>query len=105
MLRALMISMMTYRFRIPRRIVRHDSLRVVPKPTRGFAHLTDATGTISEVIGAATIVVLLIWATGAILMPVYAHEPGRPRKGTYQAPDIPQCDKELWLRIKDGCDD
>ena len=23
----------------------------------------------------------------------------------YEYPDIPKCDKELWLRIKDGCKD
>ena len=23
----------------------------------------------------------------------------------WQPPPIPQCDKELWLRIKEGCDD
>ncbi len=26
-------------------------------------------------------------------------------KASWQAPEIPSCDKELWLRIKDGCDD
>lgn len=28
------------------------------------------------------------------------HELKQP---TWEAPTIPKCDKELWLRIKDGC--
>jgi hypothetical protein len=26
-----------------------------------------------------------------------------PYEPRYQRPDIPDCDKELWLRVKDGC--
>jgi len=36
----------------------------------------------------------------------HGHSPVHvPRAATWQPPPIPQCDKELWLRIKDGCDD
>jgi len=36
---------------------------------------------------------------GAVTSPV----PVRLCTGSDHLPNIPQCDKELWLRIKDGC--
>ena len=32
-----------------------------------------------------------------------APQPQEPK--IYYGPEIPKCDKELWLRIKDGCDE
>ena len=34
-----------------------------------------------------------------------AYQRASPRLPTNSYPEIPQCDKELWLRIKDGCND
>ena len=31
--------------------------------------------------------------------------PKPTKTSTPMYPDIPKCDKELWLRIKDGCND
>lgn len=40
-----------------------------------------------------------------VLMNASAHEPVKPNAPTWQPREIPQCDKELWERITDGCDD
>jgi hypothetical protein len=49
--------------------------------------------------------VMFIWFCVLVVKEAKAHhdaiEP--PRLPTWSAPEIPQCDKELWLRIKDGC--
>ena len=41
----------------------------------------------------------------AVIDTASGYQPYQVRQATYKMRDIPQCDKELWLRIKDGCDD
>jgi len=50
--------------------------------------------------------ILFIWLCVVIVKEAKAHhemlqEPAPVARGMY--PPIAQCDKELWLRIKDGC--
>jgi len=35
----------------------------------------------------------------------YAAEPEPAQPEIWYGPEIPKCEKELWLRIKDGCND
>lgn len=51
--------------------------------------------------------ILFIWFCVSIVKTAKAHhdrmqEPAPAARGMY--PEIPQCDKELWLRITEGCD-
>ena len=39
----------------------------------------------------------------AIITTAQAYEPRVLRTATYERPDIPQCEKELWKRITTGC--
>lgn len=55
------------------------------------------------------ILVMVVIVSGAIgyavLDTASQYEPRAVLKGSETRPDIPKCDKELWLRIKDGCAD
>jgi hypothetical protein len=44
-----------------------------------------------------------VWIVFAIFTEVSAANPVYETRPLY--PKIPRCDKELWLRIKDGCDE
>lgn len=50
-----------------------------------------------------TIIVLAGLVSYAIVSTAAAYEVPEPRKPTWSSPDIARCDKELWLRVKDGC--
>jgi hypothetical protein len=56
----------------------------------------------------AGIIALICFAITYVILSVImieaskaAPEPREPE--IYYGPEIPKCDKELWLRIKDGC--
>ena len=40
-----------------------------------------------------------------VIVDVASHHEKAMNQSTWSPPDIPQCDKELWVRIKDGCND
>ena len=48
----------------------------------------------------AGMIVMILWFEMARAQPIPREEPE-----IYYGPEIPKCDKELWLRIKDGCND
>ena len=54
---------------------------------------------------AGAIVILLFALSWVIFAAAYAHGqiPERDPPEPWSGPEIQQCDKELWLRIKDGC--
>ena len=56
-----------------------------------------------EALLAATIVVLMAAATLWVLTPVYGYEAPATRLPTWSPPDIPQCERELYERITEGC--
>ena len=53
--------------------------------------------------------ILFVWFCIVVVKEAKAHHdelleaPKHEVRGQY--PEIPKCDKELWLRIKDGCSD
>ena len=48
--------------------------------------------------------VLSVALVYAVVDTAYSYTKPPPNKCVCDGlPDIPQCDKELWLRIKDGC--
>lgn len=52
--------------------------------------------------------VVFIWFSALVVTEAKAHhdeQQARPVVKGWQPPAIPHCDKELWLRIKDGCND
>ena len=51
--------------------------------------------------------VLFIWFCVLVVKEAKAYDEAKqpPRLPTWSSPEIPKCDKELWLRIKDGCND
>lgn len=57
----------------------------------------------SDVTVAAIIILTVLVAVIWILQPVYGYVPYTPREATWEAPEIPYCDKDLWLRIIGGC--
>ena len=54
---------------------------------------------------AGVIAIILFCLSGVIFVAAYAHgqEPPRVEPEPWSGREIPKCDKELWLRIKDGC--
>ena len=53
------------------------------------------------------LMIVLIWLSMAyaIFSTASAHVIYEPRLPTWDKPDIEQCGKELWERIKEGCDE
>ena len=55
-------------------------------------------------------IALILFAVTYVIMSVLLIEASKaaepvPAPEIYYGPDIPKCDKELWLRIKDGCNE
>ena len=54
------------------------------------------------------IALVLVLSALSIMEVAKAHHDAKEPPATpevWTGPPIPQCDKELWLRIKDGCDE
>lgn len=50
--------------------------------------------------------VFLIWFCVLVVKEASAHEPRQVQQpAVWTGPTIQKCDKELWLRIKDGCNE
>jgi hypothetical protein len=49
------------------------------------------------------ICILSVAMAYAVIETVYGYERPVYEADLYEPPSIPKCDKELWLRIKDGC--
>ena len=49
------------------------------------------------------IILITVGATIVIVGVASTNEIYVPRKPTYQTPEIPMCDEELWIRIKEFC--
>jgi hypothetical protein len=49
-------------------------------------------------------VLLLVFITVGIITNVWGYEQ-ELASPSWTPPEIPLCEKELWLRIKDGCDE
>ena len=56
-----------------------------------------------DVIAAPLIILTTLWAGYYLIASAAAYEAPEPRSPTWEYPDIPQCDKELWERIREGC--
>jgi hypothetical protein len=41
----------------------------------------------------------------AVIETASGYQPYKVRQATYRTRPIPECNKELWLRVKDGCDE
>jgi len=41
----------------------------------------------------------------AVIETASGYQPYQIRQATYKTRTLPSCDKELWIRVKDGCDD
>ena len=54
---------------------------------------------------ATLIILFLIWIVIEVFAVAHAYEPYEVRKPTWDMPDIAQCDKPLWDRIRTGCGD
>jgi len=54
---------------------------------------------------AGAIAIVLFCVSWVIFAAAYAHgnQPPREEPKPWSGRPIPKCDKELWLRIKDGC--
>lgn len=49
--------------------------------------------------------IILVGFSVMVVLEASAHEPREINQPAIRTgPAIPKCDKELWLRIKDGCD-
>lgn len=48
--------------------------------------------------------ILCVMMTYAVVDATSGYVKPPPNACKCSKPDIPQCNKELWLRIKDGCD-
>lgn len=59
----------------------------------------------ADVLVALLIIVCMIEASFQIISAVYGYERPGVRAATWSPPEIAQCHKPLWERIKDGCDE
>jgi len=54
------------------------------------------------------LLLIIVWFSIAAIKTAHAHGHRVIEKHVVSesnGPDIPRCDKELWLRIKDGCNE
>lgn len=56
-----------------------------------------------EVLAAAMIIVWLFYAAYVVLATAQAFEPRKVAAPEWQPPDIPECDAELWDRVRGEC--
>ena len=62
-------------------------------------------GDIVDKVLAGFIILFIVLCVLVIQDTAEGYERSAPRAMRDHRPEIPQCDKELWLRIKDGCAD
>ena len=51
------------------------------------------------------IVIFMVMFTYAVIDTAQAHKSIDTHQPRPQYRDVPECNKELWLRVKDGCSD